>query len=138
MEEYQTLSLEQLEKVIDGYIREHNAAMIYWHHNLNNWDYLLHSDRTLFKQEMKNLTKYLKNGKIVHVTKGLVVDVKGTPLYPVEIEFEDVQCPSYFLVAKRGLSHHLDMTPYFFRSEKKRDEIFDFLKQGLDKRGMEK
>jgi len=70
-------------------------------------------------------------GKIVHVTKGLVVDVKGTILYPVEFEFKDVLCPGYFLVAKKGLIDHLHMTPYFFRSEDKRDEFFDFINEHL-------
>ena len=69
----------------------------------------------------------MKTGKIVRVNKGLVVDVKGTLLYPVEFEVKHVQCPAYFLVAKKGLIDHLYMTPYFFRSEKKRDEIFDDL-----------
>ncbi len=67
---------------------------------------------------MKNLIKQIKNGKIVPVTKGLVVDVKGTLLYHVKFEFKDDQCMAYFFVAKKGLTDHLYMTPYFFRSEK--------------------
>jgi hypothetical protein len=39
MGEVQTFSLEDLENVIDKYIREDNAAMIYWHHAMNNWDF---------------------------------------------------------------------------------------------------
>ena len=103
--------------------------MIYWHHHNEKSDYLLGSDANFFKQDMKNLIKQIKNGKIVRVMKGPVVDVKGTLLHPVEFEFKDVQCMAYFLVAKKGLTDHLYMTPYFFISEKKRDEIFDYLKK---------
>jgi len=43
------------------------------------------------------------------------------------MEVENVQCGAYFVVAKRGLIDDLSMTPYFFRSEQKRDEIYDYL-----------
>ena len=122
----ETFCLRLMENLIDRYIRENNAAMIYFHHGLNDWVYL-GSDTKLYKQEMKNLIMQIKNGTIVHVTKGLVVDVKGTQLYPVEIELKNVLCPAYYMVAKRFLNDHYKMTPYFFRSEKKRDEIFDYL-----------
>ena len=127
MDEVQTFTLENLENVIDNYIKEQNAAMIYWHHAINNWDYFLGSDTKLFKQEMKNLIKQMKAGKIVRVMKGRVVDDKGTLLYPVEFEFKDLQCMIYFLVTKKGLIDHLDMTQYIFKSERKHDEIFDYL-----------
>ena len=127
MDETQMLSVEPLENIINGYIREQNAAMIYWHHQHMVWDYLLGSDAKLYKQEMKNLIKQIKDRRIVCVTKGLVVVIKGTLLYPVKIEFHDVQCLAYFLVAKKGLIDHLHMPPYFFRSENKRDEIFDYI-----------
>ena len=127
MDEVQTFTLENLENVIDNYIKEQNAAMIYWHHAINNWDYFLGSDTKLFKQEMKNLIKQIKSGKIIHVSRGASVEVKGAHLYPVEMEVENVQCGAYFVVAKRGLIDDLSMTPYFFRSEQKRDEIYDYL-----------
>ena len=97
--------------------------MIYWLHQQKIWDYLLDCDKEIIKQEMNNLIEQIKAGKIVRFTKGHVVDVKGTLLYPVEFEVKDVQCPAYFLVAKKGLIDHLYMTPYFFRSEKKHEEI---------------
>ena len=127
MDEIETLSLEPHENMIDAYVREKNAAMIYWHHQQKIWDYLLGCDAEIIKEHMNNLVNAIKAGKIVRVTKGLVVDVKGTLLYPVEFEVKHVQCPAYFLVAKKGLIDHLHMTPYFFRSEKKRDEIFDYI-----------
>ncbi len=127
MGEFQNFILEDSENVIDKYIREDNAAMIYWHHANKNWDYFLGSDAKLFKQEMKNLIQQIKNGKILNVSKGAVVEVKGTQLYPVEFEVKNVQCGAYFMVAKRGLLDDLSITPYFFRSEEKRDEIFDYL-----------
>jgi hypothetical protein len=115
-----------LEIYIDRYIREHNADIIYWCHSIGHWKYLV-ADTTLYKQEMKNLIDQIKNGTILNVNKGLVVDVKGTQLYPIEIEFNEVKCHAYFMVAKRRLTDDLKMTPYFFRSEQKRDEIYDYL-----------
>ncbi len=127
MPKLHTYSLEQLENDIDEYIREHDAAMIYCHHQQDIFVFYGSSDTALFKEEMKILIKHIKMGNIVNVNKGLVVDVKGTQLYPVELEFRAAQCEAYFLVAKRGLTDHIYMTPYFFRSERKRDEIFDCL-----------
>jgi hypothetical protein len=101
--------------------------MIYWHDQQKIWTYLLDCDAKIITQEMEILIKQTKTGKIVRVTKGLVVDVKGTLLYPVEFEFKDVQCPAYFLVAKKGLIDHLHMTTYFFRSENKCDELFEYI-----------
>lgn len=116
-----------LELYIDRYIKKHNATLIYWCHSIGHWKYVVGSDTTPFKQEMKNLIEQIKNGKIVNVNQGVVVDVMGTQLYPIEIEFKGVQCHAYRLVAKRGNTHDLNMTPYFFPSEEKRDEIFDYL-----------
>ena len=127
MDEVQTFTLENLENVIDNYIKEQNAAMIYWNHGQEQWNYALSSDKELIKREMKNLIKQIKSGKIIHVARGAAVEVKGTHLYPVEMEFENIPCGAYFMVAKRGLIDDLSMTPYFFRSEKKRDEIYDYL-----------
>jgi hypothetical protein len=89
--------------------------------------FFLGSDAKLFQQEMKNLIKQIKNGKIVNFSRGAVVEVKGTHLYPVEFEVQNVQCGAYFVVAKRGFVDHLSMTPYSFRSEQKCDEIYDYL-----------
>lgn len=122
-----TLSLEESENQIDEYIREYNAALIFWHHGDCTWKFLLGADAALYKQEMKNLIRQLKNGKIVKIMRGNVMDVKGTQLFPVEVEFKNVECPAYFLVAKQGLTDHYYMTPYLFRSENKRDEVFDYL-----------
>jgi hypothetical protein len=118
---------EMLEYYIDRYIKEDNAEVIYWCYRIGHWKYLRGSDTSLYKQEKKNLIERINNGNIVNVNKGLVVDVKGTQLYPIEIEIKDVKCHAYFLVAKRGLTDDLKMTPYFFLSEEKRDEIFDYL-----------
>ena len=113
MGEVQTFTLENLENVIDKYIKQENAAMIYWNHSQEIWNYALSSDKELFKTEMKNLIMQIKNGKIINVARGAAVEVKGTHLYPVEMEVENVQCGAYFVVAKRGLIDDLSMTPFF-------------------------
>jgi hypothetical protein len=115
------------EYYIDRYIREDNAEVIYWCHRIGHWKYLRGSDTTLYRQEKTKLIEQINNGTIVNVNKGLVVNVLGTQLYPIEIELKDVKCHAYFMVAKRGLTDDLKMTPYFFLSEEKRDEIFDYL-----------
>ena len=104
MPKLHTYSLEQLENDIDEYIREHDAAMIYWHHQQDKFVFYGSSDTALFKEEMKILIKHIKKGNIVNVSKGLVVDVKGTQLYPVEFEFKaapECALPSFALVADR-------------------------------------
>ena len=45
MDATETFCLELLENFIDGYIREHSAALIYWCHSLRNWDFHLGSDK---------------------------------------------------------------------------------------------
>ena len=129
MDEIETPSLEQHENVIDAWVKEKNATMIYWHHGIKIWEYLLDCDEEIINGEMNNLVDQIKAGKIVHVRKGLVVNVKGTQLYPVEFEFKDMQYPAYFLVAKKPLIDHLHLTPYFFRSEGKRDQFFDCINE---------
>ena len=129
MDDIETNSFEQHENIIDVWVREKNAVMIYWLHQQKIWDYLLDCDAEIIKQEMNNLIEQIKAGKIVRFTKGLVVNVKGTLLYPVEFEVKDMLCPAYFLVAKKGLIDHLHLTPYFFRSEGKRDQFFDYINE---------
>ena len=129
MDTIDTHSLEQHENVIDAWVKEKDAAVIYWHHYLKVWDYLLVCDKEIINGEMNKLVNLIRAGMIVNVRKGVVVDVKGTQLYPVEFEFKDMLCPGYFVVAKKGLIDHLYMTPYFFRSENKRDEFFDFINE---------
>ena len=126
MDAIETHSLEQHENIIDAWVREKDAVVIYWHHGLKIWDYLLVCDEDIINGEMNKLVNLIRAGMIVNVRKGLVVDVKGTQLYPVEFEFKDMLCPGYFVIAKKGLIDHLHMTPYFFRSEDKRDAFFDF------------
>ena len=44
MDEIETPSLEQHENVIDAWVKEKNAIMIYWHHGIKIWEYLLDCD----------------------------------------------------------------------------------------------
>ena len=123
---FMTLSLEVLEKRIEDYIND-GAFMIYWNHQFEAFDYLRESDEEIMRMEMMNLEHHIKRGNILRIKKGEVVDIKGVQLYPVELELLETECPAYFLVAKRGLTEDMAMSPYFFRSEEKRDEIYHFL-----------
>ncbi len=120
------LSLEVLEKRIEDYIND-GAFMIYWNHQVEAFDYLLESDQEIMTNEMMNLKDNIKRENIVRIKKGEVVVIKGVQLYPVELEFKEMKCPAYFMVAKRGLTDDMDMTPYFFRSEEQCDKIYHFL-----------
>ena len=120
------LSLEELENTIEGYI-SNGAYMIYWNHRMDIFDYLLESDVAIITHEIMNLKKHTKKGNILSIKKGGVVDIKGVQLYPLEIEFKDIECHAYFLVTKRGLTDEMAMTPYFFRSEEECDKIHRFM-----------
>ena len=123
---FMTLSLEVLEKRIEDYIND-GAFMIYWNHQFEAFDYLRESDEEIMRIEIMNLKDHIKRGNIVRIKKGEVVNIKGVKLYPVELEFLEMECPAYFLVTKRGLTEDMAMSSYFFRSEEKRDEIYRFL-----------
>ena len=86
LDDIETHSLEPHENVIYAYVTENDAAMIYWLHQQKIWDYLLGCDQEIINEQMNNLVNQIKAGNIVHVRKGLLVDVKGTQLYPVEFE----------------------------------------------------
>ena len=120
-----TLSLEVLEKRIEDFIND-GAFMIYWNHQFEAFDYLRESDEEIMRMEMTNLDHHIRRGNVLKIKKGEVVDIKGVQLYPVELELLEMECPAYFLVTKRGLTEDQAMTPYFFRSEEKRDEIYHF------------
>ena len=122
------LSLEVLENKIEAYITD-GAFMIYWNHRMEIFDYLLESDEILIRHEIMNLKEHTKKGNILRFKKGVVVDIKGVQLYPLEVEFKDMECPAYFLITKRGLTDEMAMTPYFFRSEEERDKIYRFMCQ---------
>jgi hypothetical protein len=98
---FMTLSLEVLEKRIEDYIND-GAFMIYWNHQFEAFDYLLESDEEIMRIEIMNLEDHIKRGNILRIKKGEVVDIKGVQLYPVELEFLEMECPAYFLVTKQG------------------------------------
>ncbi len=78
MDAIEKQSLEQHENVIDAWVKEKDAAVIYWHHGQKIWAYLLVCDEEIINGEMNKLVNLIRAGMIVCVKKGLVVDVKGT------------------------------------------------------------
>ena len=114
------LSLQELENTIEGYINN-GAYMIYWNHRMDIFDYLLESDVAMIRHEILNLKEWTKKGNILSIKKCGVVDIKGVQLYPLEIEFKDIECHAYWL------TDELAMTPYFFRSEEECDKIYRFM-----------
>ena len=63
------LDLDELENQISRCVRE-GGAMIYWNHQLSMFDYLIPQDKAQYKQEIKNMRKHFREGKIVDVKAG--------------------------------------------------------------------
>ena len=102
MDAIETQSLEQNENVIDAWVKEKDAVMIYWHHFLKVWDYLLVCDKEIINGEMNKLVDLIRAGIIVHVRKGLVVDVKGTPCVSCRVRIQGYVMPRLFCDCKKG------------------------------------
>ena len=121
-----SLSLEDLENDIEGCI-QNGAFMIYWNHQFDRFDYLLACDKVIVAQELTNLKKWLNEGGILSINKGVVVEVRGTQLYPLEVEFKTMNCPAYFMVTRRGQTDEMAITPYFFQSMEQLNECYNYI-----------
>ena len=120
-------SHDDLQNQLRFCLRE-NAAIIYWSHAQQHFDYLLFSDRRNYRAEIRNLRRSYRDGRITQLCAGESVDIDETLLYPIEVTYRDaIQCGAYFLLRMRGEMNDLDKTPYFFVSESKRDEILEWL-----------
>ncbi len=121
------LSLEDAQNQLCFCLRE-NAAIIYWSHEIQGFDYLLLSDKQRFRGETRNLRKYYRDGCITSSFAGESIDINGTLLYPIKVMYrQDMQCVVYFLLCMHGEMSDLDKTPYFFVRESKRDEALGWL-----------
>jgi hypothetical protein len=62
-------SKSKLEAVISGYARK-NARMIFWHHRVQSFMFLLARDKDQYKEMMKTLRDQLADGRVIKVTAG--------------------------------------------------------------------
>ena len=91
-----------------------SAALIYWSHTVNRFDFFLPSDRHLFRGEMRNLRNGYRDGRATSLLAGEPLQIDGTTLYPIEVMYrQSIQCPAYFLLRWRRDMSDLEKTPYF-------------------------
>ena len=126
----QTLSLDVLERELK-YAIDNDAAMIYWHHNLGAFNYLLASDRDRYRGEMRNVRNNIRDGLIVTISAGDPITLNSTNLYPMELKIRDAPCYAYMLVRREGEMSDAEKTPYFFKSQKTRDDVIKYLTNAM-------
>ena len=122
------LDLEELENQISLYVRE-GGAMIYWNHQLSMFDYLIPQDNAQYKQEIKNMRKHFREGKIVDVKAGEEFQINGSALYTLDMKMRDLPCHAYMLLRRNGLFEDADYTPYFFNCKTTRDQVLEWMQR---------
>ena len=122
------LDLDKLESQISRYVRE-GGAMIYWSHRLSMFDYLIPQDNAQYKQEIKNMRKHFREGKIVDVKAGEEFQINGSALYPLDMKMRDLPCHAYMLLRRNGLFEDADYTPYFFNCKTTRDQVLEWMQR---------
>ena len=122
------LDLDELENQISRYVRE-GGAMIYWSHRLSMFDYLIPQDNAQHKQEIKNMRKHFREGKIVDVKAGEEFQINGSTLYPLDMKMRDLPCHAYMLLRRNGLFEDAEYTPYFFNRKTTRDQVLEWMQR---------
>ena len=122
------LGLDELESQISRYVRE-GGAMIYWNHQLSKFNYLIPQDNAQYKQEIKNMRKHFREGKIVDVKAGEEFQINGSALYPLDMKMRDLPCHAYMLLRRNGLFEDAEYTPYFFNCKTTRDQVLEWMQR---------
>ena len=80
-----------------------------------------------YQEEMRNLKWSIRQRQVTSITAGETIMIEGTPLFPIDLRFDNAPCYPYMLLLRRGVLDDADNTPYFFRSRQKRDQIITYL-----------
>ena len=115
-------SLDEEERSL-AYAINDNAEMIYFHHGAQQFVYLIRSDRDEYKEEMNHLKRGIRLRLISAITVGEQINIEGIDLFFMDVRFDNSPCYPYMLLRRRGLYDDAANTPYFFKSQQKRDEI---------------
>ena len=115
-----TMAPKKVERSL-AHMINNDAAIIYFHHGLQSFTYLIGSDRAKYQEEMTNLKRNIRDGHISSITAGEPIIINGTHLYPMDVRVDNSPCYPYMLLRRRGRYEDADNTPYFFRSRQKRD-----------------
>ena len=118
-------ALEDLEGQLVLGLRQ-GGVLLYWHHGQILFDYLTRDDQKPYHRELKNIRNQLRRGSVTTVKSGALITVNGVKLFTMEVTFQNQTCYPYLLVQRRGLSEDADYTPYFFISEKSRDNAVQY------------
>ena len=124
------LSLDELELNINEAL-DNNGILIYYHQLLNNMMYLIREDQEKYHQELKNLRRCLRDGRVNAVIAGDSITVRGRELHTMLVAITDTECGAYFLLHRTGLVDDMDYTPYFFTSETSRDNAIAYINRGM-------
>ena len=122
----ETHSLEGLEGQL-AYGLEKRGELLYWHHRLNYFNYLTSEDQDTYHQELKLVRKQLRAGSIISVKSGTTITVGSKELYTMDVAMANKLCYPNMLLKRRGLFDDAYNTPYFFTSEKSRDNAVTFI-----------
>ncbi len=103
------------------------AAIVYYVHTLQAFNYFLPGDREMYANEMKSLRKQLRRGTIVDIRAGDDFHINGNTLFPLEVKFDSLDCYGYMLLRQQGDFNDSMYTPYFFSKRDKRDAFLRWL-----------
>ena len=93
------------------------------------FDYLIPQDNAQYKQEIKNMRKHFREGKIVDVKAGEEFQINGSALYPLDMKMRDLPCHAYMLLRRNGLFEDAEYTPYFFNCKTTRDQVLEWMQR---------
>lgn len=136
-----TTSLKDLQQQIRLAI--HNKALVcYYRLSSQCFDWMQAEDRHMVRAELKMIRAQLKKGIItsvdvgedVFIDSGHVFDgnggatrFDGVTLHTMEVKFRHTPCPAHMLIRKMGQMADLDVTPYYFREKRARDNAVQFV-----------
>ena len=122
------LSLDELKEQIRVCVRR-GGVMIYWSHRVSTFDYLIAEDKAQYKQEIRNMRKHFREGKIIDLKAGEEYETNGTVLHPLDMKFRNMPCYAYMMIRRNGSIDDAEYTPYFFKSKTKRDEVLAWMQR---------
>ena len=129
--EVQPSILEELEAHIVYLLEEDNpeVLVLYYHHGIHDFCYYHELDRPPFLAHMTRLKRKIVCGEITSISSGETININGINLYPMDVVFDGAPCEVYRLLRRQEYMTSDDSsTPYFFRSEQKRNEVItDFM-----------
>ena len=126
-------SIVQLEHIQEAlaYAISHDAALIFYHHGIEEFRYFARSDDTQIRHEMVCMERNIFLNLISDVSAGESFNFNGTDLFPMDIKFNDKPCLPYMLLRERGCILDAIHTPYFFTSKQERDEAVAGLNKSM-------